>query len=528
MVKILQSAHFMRKLLSQAAGQLRRSEELVRKYVMQRETLILALVLLLGFTIVLLQPAVGSVRTVEIDPENTGVLLTIDAPLTYDITVPTSTISYFSVWVVEKHDGKTLELGDYSGVQLEVRDVAGHLVRTSLNPQLVKRRDEPVLRFKFAPLAVVEHENYTFTVRQTNAANVLAQLPIVDMVGAGESVDSAFELGEHRNWLTLLVEKVYGEDLVGKDISFYLFRGGQIASGINPYDCVTDPDEECFGYPTHLPGMYLITAGFVVAGVDDLNEWATAWRPLSFATWLAVGLVLFIYSYVRKQPALAVAALGFWLFNRWSLYVLKVAHTDFLGVLLMVLSIVSVGRWPMTAAVLLGTSLAVKQVGVLLVPLFLIAAWRVHSFRLPKIFLLIGLILLMPVATSIPFLVANPEAAIQGWLTAATRPAQTLYEGVPSFDQWLDITGPSKSMVMLALVLCAYVAAWRKSVGMVGGALLIMAIVIGFTHVLFHQYVVWFIPLIPLAIADMIDNRTSKNTLSDDENDIGEDSLFGE
>jgi hypothetical protein len=55
---------------------------------------------------------------------------------------------------------------------------------------------------------------------------------------------------------------------------------------------------------------------------------------------------------------------------------------------------------------------------------------------------------------------------------------------------------------MLFLIGVVYVAAYRKEVNLTNGTLIVMAITMAFTSVLYNQYFVWLIPFIPLAIAN--------------------------
>ena len=50
----------------------------------------------------------------------------------------------------------------------------------------------------------------------------------------------------------------------------------------------------------------------------------------------------------------------------------------------------------------------------------------------------------------------------------------------------------------------AYFAAWQKSLGRYGAAMIVMAIFIGFNSVLFQHYPAWLMPLLPLAVGEWI------------------------
>ena len=467
----------------------------------RHQSIIIAVVLSLILLGVVLLPTVKTVRTVEVHPAKTPVTLSSEQPLTSTVLVPAGEMHHFFVWVKDRADGKRFPTSAHRTVETTIQSFDGEVIATAKDPSLVKRADKLALQFNFEGLVTAEDAQYLFTLRQVGEEPISFIAPLTDHFEPGEVSPVAFQLGVARNWLTLLKDFVQEESLIGKDISFYHHRGEQIIEGTNPYSCILDEGETCVGYPAHFPGMYLFAAGAISIGVDGLEEWGMFWRPIMFASWLAVGIVLLVQIYRWGQPALAIAALGFWLFNRWSLNVLRVSHTDFLGVLLVLSATLLIGRAPLIAALLFGASLAVKQVAIVLVPLFLIVLWRSGALGYRKFALATFLLLLIPVATALPFLIDDPQATLHGWFTAATRPAQTLYAGVPSFDHWLDVTHAGKSLPLIVLLGMVYVAAWRRKVDMIGGALMIMAVVVGFTHVLFHQYFVWFLAFIPLAVA---------------------------
>ena len=450
---------------------------------------------------VLLLPAARTVRTVEIQPDTQGARLVEGASSQSSIRVPAGSVDYFSVLIKKNHAGLAQRPAEYQAVTLDIATPEGELLRQASRPRFLTRGGVPALQFSFRSLALLEPQLLQFTITQPGDHELIVQQP-QDVALEGEQLTYAFKLERRASWLSLLLARIYDEDPTRHDIARYHHRGAQIVAGVNPYSCITDESASCIGYPSHLPGMYWFSAGLVALGASELETWMLVWRPIMLLAWLAIGGIIAALFFKQGRPAVAVAALGLWLFNRWSLYVLRVAHTDFIGVLFLLLSVLTVTRWPFLAAVLLGVSLTVKQLAVLLVPLFILYVWRHHALSVGKVALLMGLILIIPLIASAPFLLDNPQATLQGWLNAATRPAQTQYQSAPSLDLLLDITDVGKSSLMLMLVALVYLAAWRKTIGLAQACLLILAIQIGFTHVLLHQYVVWLLPFIPLVLWD--------------------------
>ena len=462
--------------------------------------------LVLALVLVLLLPTVVTLRTLEEHPDAEPVALGGDTVLESIVRAPADRLNHVTVWPRERHRDDTLTEADYAGLQLDVRSTDGEVLREATTPQFTRRRGLPALVFSFASLSPADISHYQLTLRQAGDGIVWLESPLSEMAKDDESFATALELGKRSNWLAHLLHRVYREDPVRHDIAAYHHRGTQIVEGANPYTCVRKPEETCTGYPSHLPGMYLFSAGLIGLGYNGLTEWVALWRPIMLAAWLGTGAVLLAYGVRRGFPALAVASLGVWLFNRWSLAVLRVSHTDFVGVLLVVVAAVLTKRWPLIAATLLGASLAVKPVAVLLVPLFLIVVWRQQP-GWKRFALMVGLLLLIPFLTTLPFLLTDFSATVQGILTPATRAAQSHYAGAPSFDQWLDVVGPSKSVLLLLLVGMVYLGTWRRRIDFISGGLLVMTIIIAFTHVLFHQYVIWLIPFIPLTVLGLLHDR---------------------
>lgn len=478
----------------------------------QFRPLLIAGLMLVIFAIALMTPTIKTTRAIEVRGELESTALSLDSPLTNIIQAPAGNLSYVIVWVQEGPGIRPPKAVDYKTTTLDVKTSSGQATRIAARPSLIKREDKAALLFKFKTLKITPAEPLIITLRQTGPNAIMVRRPLPDNIKAGEIATAALQLGERKNWLTLLIDKVYAERLEGKDIASYLHRGQQIVEGSNPYSCVLE-EGSCIGYPAHLPGMYLVAAGFVAAGVNDLSDWTMAWRPLVFAAWLSIGALLFVYIFKRKKPALAVAVLGFWLFNRWSLEVLRIAHTDFFGVLFLLLAVILAWRWPRRAALLFGASLAVKQLALLAAPIFLLTLWRQNNRSWPNKIILAALVLALPLAASLPFLIDNPKATLIGWLNVSERDAQVVHGFAPSFDAWLDVTGPGKWLIMIYLLAAAYVAAWHRSINLIEGTFIVMAITMAFAPTLYNQYFVWFVALIPLALAQRVrkvDSSASK------------------
>ena len=452
---------------------------------------LLLCVLLAGLFGLLMLPTMKSLKQVERDPNSKGFEAEANQTVARNLKMPRKEINYVIVWSLEEVENAHILLSPSVGYEGETR--------TAEHPSYIMREGRSALAFYFPTLHVSEDSRYDIILQKEEGSRIKLEYPLNAQIKTGEQVSAAFQLAQRKNWITSLIDKVYAENLIGNDISMYLHRGQQIASGTNPYSCVLEKGA-CIGYPAHTPGMYLLASGFVLFGVHDLDSWAAAWRPVAIMSWLAVGIVLLVHFIRRGQVALAVAVFGFWLFNRWSLDVLRIAHTDFLGVFFLLTAILLAEKRPKTAALVLGVSLAIKQIAILIVPLFLIVLWRSSAHKLSKIAVLFGLILLVPMLTLAPFLLDNAPATMTGLLNPVERNAQQVHGFAGSFAQSLDITNTSKIFLLLYLVGIVYIAAYQRTISLAGGTLMIFIIMISFTHVLYNQYIVWMLPFITLAL----------------------------
>ncbi len=458
--------------------------------------------LLVGLLLLLLLPTMKSIKTVEVDPNSQGFVAQAYQVNARNIRVQDSTIHYVVLWIADNNNNAPLSDAALAALELTIsssKAVASE-ARSAKNPTRIMRDGKTALSFHVKSLKTSAEERYAITLTHSENINLQLQYPLNAQIKKDEVVFAAFGVAQRKNWITSLIDKVYSENLIGNDISMYLHRGQQIVAGKNPYACVLEKGS-CKGYPAHTPGMYLVASGFVLFGVHDLDSWAAAWRPVAIASWLAVGLVLLVHISRKGSVALAVAAFGFWLFNRWSIDVLRIAHTDFLGVLFLLLAVIFAEKRPKTAALMFGISLAIKQVAILALPVFLIFLWQTNQKSFKKVAMLFGLVILIPLLTLTPFLIDNPSATIYGILNPLERPAQQVHGFASSFAQFVDVTNISKIFLMIYLIGIVYIAAYQKTISLSGGTLMIFLIMISFTHVLYNQYIVWLLPFIPLAVS---------------------------
>lgn len=315
----------------------------------------------------------------------------------------------------------------------------------------------------------------------------------------------------------------------GSDIYYSYVEGGRIAGGQDPYARILagnmrDNDK----YATYLPLFYLLSALSRRLGLQEYGAWIAFWRIVFLLCNVGAACVLYWMLYRRRARWLALVAVLFWFFNRWNLQSSQAGTSDFAAIFCLLLSLALLersprtgplqGRWP--AYLLFGLSLALKQIAIFLAPLYLIYAWKaiapvaapagVHdkpaAWRGPQMRAL-GLAALasacLPLLTSLPFLLVDAPGFVRSIAFSVTRNAATAtHIDAPSLDSLLGISGPLARLPMLCLLIVAYLAFWRRELGLYRAGLLVMAVFIDFNSVLFLQYFCWLVPFVPLAAVE--------------------------
>jgi len=291
----------------------------------------------------------------------------------------------------------------------------------------------------------------------------------------------------------------------GEDVYWSWLEGQRLLKGVNPYErTLTGNLRDNDKYATYFPLFYYGTALSIFAGLGEYEKWLESWRVLSLLANLGIAAIVFYLPFRRKVWALALFAAGFWLFNRWTLHVTRIAHLDFLAILSLLASLALISRRPYTAFLLLGFSISFKQIGLFLVPLYLIWSWQESSLdRVKRILIAATLIAIIPLVTSLPFLIWNPKAYLISVIFDALRnPAD--HFGAASLDATIGWVGLPAKIPMLALMLLACVLTWQRRIGKWTAGLLVMAAFVDFSSVLFRQYFTWLVPFIPLAVLDLL------------------------
>ncbi len=359
------------------------------------------------------------------------------------------------------------------------------------------------LHFAFRPLIHSAGKNYTLSFSIAADHTLPLRRPLL----VSDTAPAAFQLLATRPLVVVLGHELMAQSTDGKDIYYYWHRGQQIAEGQDPYLCVLD--NSCLDHknPGHFPLFYWLSAAVQKIGLASYEEWINFWHPVFILAGIAVGIIIFITLYRRGQPFLALFSLLFWLFNRWSLYVVEIGQVDFLPILFLALSVVLFDKRRRLSILCFSVSLALKQLAIFLVPLYLVLLWqRTTKDRLRTMLEGVSLMASVPLLASAPFLIAHPQAMPRALIFSLTRNAADL--GAPSFSHVVFLQGVSSIIFMLLLMGLVCLITYLKKAPLSVGALAIYFSFIAFNGVVFNQYFLWFVVFIPFALSDLFQANT--------------------
>jgi uncharacterized membrane protein len=301
----------------------------------------------------------------------------------------------------------------------------------------------------------------------------------------------------------------YGTADRNADIFFIFNDSRDVVEGRNPYARILDGDMRTNQkYPTYFPLFYLTSALTQWLGLRVFTEWLAFWRIVFAAFDVAIALLLLVVPWRRGLHLFAGFAALFWSWNRWTLFEILIAQIDFIPIFFLLLSLVLLERRLWLSLVLLGVSLAAKQIAIFLIPLYLIRVWQraADDDRARLTALGLAAILAVPLLLSLPFLVWGAEAYLRSLLFSATRLPRSHF-GASSVDAVFGLIGLSAKLPMLALMAIVYVHALRGRIGTAMAALLVMSVFVDFNSVLYTHYPCWVVPLLVLAACDHLAER---------------------
>jgi uncharacterized membrane protein len=301
-------------------------------------------------------------------------------------------------------------------------------------------------------------------------------------------------------------------DSVGDDIYYSWLEGRRLLAGQNPYARVLQSDMlENDKYATYFPLFYLLSAFSQSLGLRQYDEWIAFWQPLFLLFHLATGVLLVLLFARRRQLLLSLAVLALWLAGNWVLRYDYLINFDAIPIFFLVVSLSLLRRRPVLALLAFSLSLALKQIAIFLVPLYLIWLWQEGDGRRPARLLRgAALIASVPLLTSLPFLLWEAEGFVRSVVFSATRASSLALTA----GRALSRGGLQARLPLLALSAVIYLLAWRRKVGRYTAAMLVMLGFISLNPVLFPQYLPWFLVLLLLALLELGDGGNTGETVS--------------
>lgn len=305
----------------------------------------------------------------------------------------------------------------------------------------------------------------------------------------------------------LLYWRIGAETLKNREDIFFAWREGQrLFEGINPYARILGNSlRENQKYPTYLPLSYLSSFAMSKLGFTTFEEFLRIWRLLTLACHGAIGLLVFHCFHRQGKPLTGFVLCAVVLVGRWSSYVVMVQHLEFAALLPMLLSCLLIERNLRLAGLLSGLSLAVKHMGLILLPFLVIQVMRSHAGADQRnqhkavAKFLIG-VAAIPMIITLPFLIDEPIGLIQSMLFSATRLPSD--HGIATGILPARMFGADGGKIaLLALLIATYFASAKEWLGIWTGCAIAMILYVQFNPVVFTQYYYWLIVFISLALS---------------------------
>lgn len=305
-----------------------------------------------------------------------------------------------------------------------------------------------------------------------------------------------------------------GHRLFKHDIYYSFVEGQRILDGSNPYSRIHTGDMSNNNkYATYFPGFYLLSAATQAFGARDIADWLAFWRVIFALFYLAIGGFVFVEGRRAFGAGFAFFCAALWLFNRWTVNILYTANIDFPPIFFLLLSLAIFKRHQTASFLLFGVSLALKQIAIFALPLYLIWVWKWSAANRPwpAVLRAVALIAAVPFVCSVYFLAWDATGFIKSVLFSATR-LPSSHVRTATIDQALGWTGAAGRIPMLFTLGLVYLAAMKSDMGRYTAALFALLVFSVMNPVLYNQYFCWVMALIPLAACDRAGRRAGHKT----------------
>ena len=255
-------------------------------------------------------------------------------------------------------------------------------------------------------------------------------------------------------FLAVLYAMFYQHDTVGEDVYHLWMVGKGIINGENPYARVLEGNMlDNNKYATYFPVFYWLSTFTQLAGLRDYPTWILFWKIIFDATHAAIGILIF---WILRPHNVLLGVFGalFWWFNRWSITIIRVADVDFLPLFFLLLSMHRFERRQISSLLLFGLSLGLKQIGIFLLPVYLIWTWQ-REASLKRVLVALLLISSVTLVTATPFVIWNPAGFVKSILFSVTRRPDNHFN-VLSVDAQFGLIGLPAKIPMAVLLLMLY------------------------------------------------------------------------
>ena len=291
---------------------------------------------------------------------------------------------------------------------------------------------------------------------------------------------------------------------------YYIWQEGQrICRGENPYSRMDKENLlETFKPPPYFPAFYLFECAASRLGLNSFDKWIPFWRVLVLVFHLGIAMLYWLYFRGKNELLLGLFFTGLWLFNRWSMGYLWSLQINSMTLFPLIAGMMVLPKYRKAATLLIGLSISFKQISIFLVPLFPLLELINHpsldraAFKAAAKSLVF--VLLIPTLLCLPFLVWDFDGFVRAMQYQATRPSS----GHGSALGYL-ISVPPMVMMGIAMTL-VYWGAYRARLKPATTAMLVMLCFISFNTVFFSPYFLWFLALLPLAVAEWLKPHSEK------------------
>tara|TARA_Y100001968_G_C19423782_1_gene753228 strand:+ start:758 stop:1861 length:1104 start_codon:yes stop_codon:yes gene_type:complete len=313
-------------------------------------------------------------------------------------------------------------------------------------------------------------------------------------------------------FLTICIHSLYWnayhpEDLLNEDIFYAWKEGVNIENGVNPYARILLGNlRDNSKYPTYLPLIYLFSAFLNKIGLNTFAEFLSIWRPISLLAHIIIGTSIF-YLYLRNGFfGLGLISATIIFLGRWSNYIIRVQHLEYLAIAFLILSLILFEDKPFISGVLMSGSLCVKHLAIIFLPIILISAglkiknWHLSNFTIGLKKYLRGLIIPVCILVT-PFILNSPLGFFSSLLFPISRHAGSSGLGTGIGSILLGEDGAK--IVAYILILYIYWIISKIKIPLFSSCFITLFIFLQFNSIIYTQYYFWLVVFSLLSLSEI-------------------------